>query len=911
MSDTAARLKTALGARYTIEHEIGAGGMATVYLAHDVKHERKVALKVLKPELVAVIGAERFLAEIKVTANLQHPNILPLYDSGEADSFLYYVMPYVEGDTLRDKLDREKQLAIDEAIEITRSVAAALDYAHRHGVIHRDIKPGNILLHDGQALVADFGIALAVSQAGGSRLTETGLSIGTPHYMSPEQAMGDRELDARSDVYSLGAMLYEMLAGDPPYTGSTAQAIVAKVITEKAPLVTASRDTVPRHAAAAIAKALNKLPADRFSSAAQFGEALASPGFVTTPRQPKEVTTGPRKPWMRKSLVNWQAALVLVGAIAVGVVLGAQQTRDSTPASGPVARFTLGVRLGDIDFGRGLILAQDGSQLIYIGVGEGGGSQLYHRPMGEVEAVPITGTGGSLVMSPFLSPDGERLGFYADQQLRTVPVRGGAPRTVARMSPTSGGGTWGPNGEIVFQPDFGAGLLVVESEAGTPRQLTVVDSAAGELDHRWPQILPNGKWVVFTIWRGSVATARLGAVSLATGDVHELLPGTDASYVDAGYLVYAGSEGALRAVSFDADRARVLGSPITVLDSVLVGGDGAAQYAVSGNGTLAFLSSLGSTVPIVMDRRGAAVSLPLEGGDYQAPRYSPDGQAFAVGFQGEIWIYDFTLGTFGPLTLGGGFYPLWTGDGHRILFSRAEGPDVDIYAIPSDRGTEAVPLLEASGQHRTQDLSPDGKHLMVRVNNIASAPESANPAGTRGTPSGAATRLGLAGGQYDLWALSLDDGADIEPWLTTEFLERAPTFSPDGRWVAFSSDESGRDEVYVRPFPGPGGRIQVSTEGGTEPAWSPDGTELFFRAGDRFEVVSVQTGASFRVVSRPRTLFEGRYYAYPWQRQYDIHPSGQRVLLFRYEEEETELTVVVNWIAGELGRLRSEESGDP
>jgi serine/threonine protein kinase len=235
MSEITARLSTAIADRYRIERELGAGGMATVYLAHDVKHERKVALKVLRPELAAVIGAERFLAEIKVTANLQHPHILPLHDSGEADTFLYYVMPYVEGETLRDKIDREKQLGVEEAVEITRSVAAALDYAHRQNVIHRDIKPENILLHDGQALVADFGIALALSHAGGARLTETGLSIGTPHYMSPEQAMGDRELDARSDVYSLGAMLYEMLAGDPPYTGSTAQAIVAKVITEKAP----------------------------------------------------------------------------------------------------------------------------------------------------------------------------------------------------------------------------------------------------------------------------------------------------------------------------------------------------------------------------------------------------------------------------------------------------------------------------------------------------------------------------------------------------------------------------------------------------------------------------------------------------------------------------------------------------
>jgi len=258
MSEITEKLKVAIADRYLIEHELGQGGMATVYLAHDVKHDRKVALKVLRPELAAVIGAERFLQEIKVTANLQHSHILPLYDSGAAEGFLFYVMPYVEGETLRTKIDREKQLGVDEAVALTRAVAAALEHAHKQGVVHRDIKPENILLREGDPLIADFGIALAVSHAGGNRLTETGLSIGTPHYMSPEQAMGDRELDARSDVYSLGAVLYEMLTGEPPYQGSTAQAIVARVITEEPRPITLQRRTVPPHVADAVHKALSR-----------------------------------------------------------------------------------------------------------------------------------------------------------------------------------------------------------------------------------------------------------------------------------------------------------------------------------------------------------------------------------------------------------------------------------------------------------------------------------------------------------------------------------------------------------------------------------------------------------------------------------------------------------------------------
>src|SRR4051812_22940297 len=277
--DLLSRLQAALADRYRLERELGAGGMATVYLAFDSRHDRRVALKVLRQELAAVIGADRFLAEIRTTANLQHPQILPLFDSGSSDGFLYYVMPYVEGESLRERLRREKQLPVEDAVRIAREVASALDYAHRHGVIHRDIKPENIMLHDGSALVADFGIALAASKAG-TRMTETGMGLGTPHYMSPEQAMGEREITARSDVYALGAVLYEMLTGDPPFTGSTAQAIVARVVTESPRPLIPQRHTIPPEVDAAVLRALEKLPADRFATAAQFADALKTPGVT-------------------------------------------------------------------------------------------------------------------------------------------------------------------------------------------------------------------------------------------------------------------------------------------------------------------------------------------------------------------------------------------------------------------------------------------------------------------------------------------------------------------------------------------------------------------------------------------------------------------------------------------------------
>ncbi|MEP6745169.1 MAG: serine/threonine-protein kinase, partial [Gemmatimonadota bacterium] len=294
MTENVARLSAALSDRYRIERELGQGGMATVYLAQDLKHKRKVALKVLKPELAAVLGAERFVQEITTTAALQHPHILPLFDSGSADGFLYYVMPFIDGETLRSKLDRETQLGIDEAVRITTAVADALDYAHRHGVIHRDIKPENILLHDGRPMVADFGIALALSAAAGGRMTETGMSLGTPHYMSPEQATAEKEITARSDIYSLASVLYEMLTGTPPHTGASAQQIIMRIVTDTARPVTELRKSVPPNVAAAVSKALEKLPADRFATAKEFADALANSSFTTrTARPPDRLTARP------------------------------------------------------------------------------------------------------------------------------------------------------------------------------------------------------------------------------------------------------------------------------------------------------------------------------------------------------------------------------------------------------------------------------------------------------------------------------------------------------------------------------------------------------------------------------------------------------------------------------------------
>jgi serine/threonine-protein kinase len=410
-------LAASLADRYRLERELGQGGMATVYLAADLKHDRKVAIKVLRPELAAVIGAERFLREIKTIANLQHPHILGLIDSGEVNGTAYYVMPFVEGESLRDRLSREKQLPIADAVRIATEVGSALDYAHRHGVIHRDIKPENILLHDGQALVADFGIALAVSSASGTRMTETGMSLGTPHYMSPEQAMGERELTARSDVYALGCVTYEMLVGEPPFTGPTAQAIVAKMMTEEPRSLTIQRSTVPALVDDAVLTALAKLPADRFASAAEFGSALkgeTSPGRPITRARPLTRQDDRRSAFRRLA----PRAVVVLGLSVLAAwgwlrpmrgdaLPGTRRVNLVLPDSAPLEF------VGEAAVGVGqtaLAISPDGRSLVYVAGGTAR-PRLYVRRLDRFEATPLAGTEGAF--SPFYSPDGRWIGVFA------------------------------------------------------------------------------------------------------------------------------------------------------------------------------------------------------------------------------------------------------------------------------------------------------------------------------------------------------------------------------------------------------------------------------------------------------------------------------------------------------------------
>ncbi|MBW8772644.1 MAG: serine/threonine-protein kinase, partial [Gemmatimonadetes bacterium] len=433
------QLTTALSDRYRLERELGAGGMATVYLAQDLKHDRKVAIKVLRPELAAVIGADRFLAEIKTTANLQHPHILPLFDSGvvqvesqelrgvdrhgtplnsQLSTVLYYVMPLVEGETLRERLEREKQLPIGDAVRIGTEVAGALDYAHRHGVIHRDIKPENILLHDGRALVADFGIALAASKAGSTRMTETGMSLGTPQYMSPEQAMGEREITARSDVYALGCVVYEMLCGEPPFSGPTAQAIVAKVLTEEPRPLLPRRHTIPPNVEIAVLAALEKLPADRFATPAEFAEALRDGGRRTGPMARAAAPSRRRRSWL-----PWALAAAL---LPLAWWAGSSRARAALP---PITGFG---RATKVTWERGLeiepAISPDGKYVAYA-AGNSFTTRIFVRQVTGGRPIALTSDGAESQSGPSWSPDGARVLYRSGAGIYSAPATGGTPRT--------------------------------------------------------------------------------------------------------------------------------------------------------------------------------------------------------------------------------------------------------------------------------------------------------------------------------------------------------------------------------------------------------------------------------------------------------------------------------------------------
>jgi hypothetical protein len=872
VNNPADRLTEALAGRYRIERELGAGGMATVYLAEDLKDDRKVAVKVLRPELAAVLGAERFVQEIKTTANLQHPHILPLFDSGEADSFLYCVMPYIEGETLRDKLNRETQLGIEEAVKITTEVADALDYAHRNNVIHRDIKPENILLHDGRPMVADFGIALAVSAAAGGRMTETGMSLGTPHYMSPEQATAEKELTNRSDIYSLGAVLYEMLTGNPPHMGSSAQQIIMKIVTEDATPVTKVRKSVPPNVAAAVAKALEKLPADRFESATELTAALRNPAFMTTPTQGTTVTSPVAQVRRSALTIGFAATTVLATVLAAWSWL--------RPAAAPaVARFDIRITgsAGPATVGNGasLAIAPDGSRFVYVSSDSG----LYVRNLGQLESRALSARG----FAPFFSLDGAWVGYADGGALKKVALSGGPPLTITSvaLSDLSRGASWGEDGTIVYAPFIFSPLFMVPDGGGSPDTLTPLDTARGVTSHRWPEWLPGQQGVLFEACRGEADLCEIAVFDRRTDSVRYLTEGLSPHYVATGHLVYTSPTGALLAAPFDLDRMEMTGNPVGVMEGILVRASWNGDFAVARNGTLVYLS--GQTVGYdltLVDSGGTARVLLPDLIDAGSPVLSPDGRrvAFTSAREGpsDVWIFDRTLESVSRLTFeGNARFPAWNPSGDTVYYSTDAGSrDWDIW-------------------RRAADGSGDRERVVERPDNQSAItiPVTGGVALFRQEPSGRPPREG------GLYTLPLAPVGEPRPWAVGRFWERAASFSPDTRWAAYTSDESGQDEIYVQAFPEPKGRSQVSSGGGTEPLWARDGRTIYYRRADTLFAAAVHTTPTFSVDQR-RMVFTADFKPSPYHvtTNYDRDPRTGEFIVFSQQEGSTAaLVVVLNW----------------
>ncbi|MEO7521324.1 MAG: protein kinase [Gemmatimonas sp.] len=867
------QLRDALADRYRIERELGAGGMATVYLAADLKHDRKVAIKVLKPELAAVLGAERFIVEIKTTAALQHPHILPLFDSGEADGFLYYVMPYIQGETIREKLNRETQFGIDEAVRIAREVADALDYAHRHGVIHRDIKPENILLHDGRAMVMDFGIALAVSAAAGGRMTETGLSLGTPHYMSPEQATAEREITGRSDQYSLASVLYEMLSGNPPHTGASAQQIIMKIITEHAQAVTVLRKSVPANISAALSKALEKLPADRFESAATFAAALSNPGFATAAQGLNAVGSGVAHQRPAQRVLTW-LPWVLAATLAVTSVWLARE-KMRTPATASV-RFAADLDSVQSFPSAASIIAMPDGRSVLVGAIVGGQGVLVSRRLDRLETGIIRGSEGA--DRAFVSPDGRWVAFAARGKLMKLPIEGGTPVALAD-SVNWAGGTWGKDGTIIYTPTYQSGLWRVSAAGGDARLLTNPDSATGELAHWWPQLLPDQRHVLFTAYRAPIERSTLEVLDLKTGTRRVLLQnGVMARYAPTGHLLFA-REASILAVPFDLGKLAITDAPVVVVDDVAMDySDGFAAYDVSPTGTLVVMPSsvAGSRVQVVeVDRRGNEKPL-LTGPDrYDNPRYAPDLRRISVDITPDrgardVWVMDLSRGTAGMRVTtdpSSDFAAFWMPNGSELLYS-SERPLFELYRRAAD-GSRPPEVLLGGGHDRViGSISADGR-LAVFVLSAARGYEISTVT-LQGTPT---TRQYL-----------------LRPGFTLSH----PSLSPDGRWMAYDSDESGRVEAYVQSFPDPTIAKHAISGGGSAPVWTKGGREVVFVRGDNVMAATIDPVSGSTGI--PALLFAGAFRSASTAdeaRRYDVSPDGERFLMLKWPAGEARRRVLV------------------
>jgi eukaryotic-like serine/threonine-protein kinase len=839
---------------YEVVAMLGKGGMGEVWRARDTRLDRTVALKVSKSEFSA-----RFEREARAIAALNHPHICQLYDVGPN----YLVMEYIDGAELKGLMP------VARAIELASQILDALDAAHRKGIVHRDLKPANILVTKSGVKVLDFGLAKMQAQAvamgadAATAISVEGTIAGTLYYMAPEQLQG-KEVDARADIFSFGCVLYEMLTGKRAFDGSNAASVIAAVMERPAPSIS---DVAPPALDRVLKRCLGKDPEQRWQTARDLKSALELAQYPA-PLTAATSTTRSKLPW---------ALVAVFAALAAGG--GYFALREPPVPARPLIHFTTYTPEGI--YNNPVAVSPDGSQIAFVAA-----NRIYLRRIDDPSLKPVPGTENASF--PSFSPDGQWLAFFAGTplQLKKVPIAGGAALPLANVPNHNAPMSWGDDGNILLG---GTEIVRVPEAGGQPVVIAKLDSSKGETVFLSPELLPDGKHILVTLVdaRGPDAP-EIASVDLRTGEKRILLEAAGeclfartGAKPDVGHLVYA-RNGSMFAAKFNAATLQ-LGPARPVLEGMrnLAGLNSAG---LSRSGTLAYSSGVNGTALAIestliwVDRQGNEQPLTAPQRRYGGPRLSPDGGriAFSVGdstqtLDYQIWVFDLTRGTTTRLTYGGtNAKPVWTPDGRRLIFSHVTGVESGTLAeVAADGSREPVTLTE--GVNSTpMSVSPDGKGLIGL--------RSSNSLITHGN---------------SLWVLPLDGSSAAErkpePFLDTRFTRGDLQFSPDGKWVAYESNETGRDEIYVVPYPGPGGKSQVSTDGGAQPHWNRNGRELFFRNGAKSIAVDVETGAAFRA-GAPRTLFE------KVSSDYDVAPDGHRFLMLKPAAAETsELHVIVNW----------------
>jgi serine/threonine-protein kinase len=866
-------LGTRLGS-YEVLGAIGAGGMGEVYRAHDRKLERDVALKILPPvfsddpERLA-----RFEREARILASLNHPHIAAIYGFEEADGVRALVLELVDGPTLADRL-AQGAVPADEAVAIAGQIADALETAHEKGIIHRDLKPANIKLRpDGSVKVLDFGIAKALDPSGASELpdastitmtaTRGGVILGTAAYMSPEQARG-HAVDKRTDIWAFGCVLYEMLTGRRAFPGSSVSDTIAAIISRE-PDWDALPGSTPPVLRRLAARCLAKDPRRRIRDIGDVR--LELDDMVASPVENRARVEGAAR-WRGGRYLLAVAGLATASGIAALVwALQAGRNDPVRPVTRATVTLTADQQLDTTNMAAPVALSPDGRRLVYVAY-SAGQAHLYARSLDAFIATPIGGTQGARY--PFFSPDGEWVAFFAQGKLKRVSLQGGSPVTICDTPVVGRGGTWAPDGTIVFDPGD-SGLMRVAASGGTPEAVKSRDATMDSSNLSWPHFLPDGRVVVATAGVGF--DSRIVALSLDTGDWRDLGQGFQAQYVPPGYLVFhapAVREGEIHVLPFDAAQLTVRGASVSVLNGVFRSNNGGGAYfAVSRSGSVIFAPGGHARALVRVERSGRRTPLTDDRRGFRGPAMSPDGRRIAVTVDprpSQIWVYDIARGSGIPLaTDGHNLGARWTPDGRHVVYTS----DGDVYVRAADASAEARRLLARDRPQYAGPWLEDARSLIFADEHPTN--------------------------RSDIWLMPADSAP--RPLVATRASEMMPALSPDRRWLAYASDETGRQEVYVQPFPNINdGKWIVSAAGGVSPVWSPTGQELFYMSGREVMSVVVKTeGAAFSAAG-PERLFEGPFET--GSPQFDISADGSYFVMVEADPDArpTQIQVVLNWI---------------